>query len=504
MSIPPSFLDEIRTRVPVSDIVGRRVKLIRAGREMKACCPFHNEKTPSFYVNDDKGFYHCFGCGAHGDVVSFLMDQEGQDFRGAVEQLAGQAGLDMPQESPEARERARAAQGLHDVAALAEDWFRRQLGSIEGADARKYVEERGLTAETVKSFGIGFAPDSRGALMQAVDAPREKLIAAGLLVQPEDAGRDPYDRFRSRLIFPIHDMRGRTVGFGGRILGKGEPKYLNSPDGPLFDKGRLLYNLNRAAAPARKSGRLVVVEGYMDVIALAQAGFAEAVAPMGTAMTEDQMKLAWRAVPEPVLCFDGDAAGVRAANRAAVRALPLLEPGKSLRFAILPEGKDPDDLVRAQGLKAFETLVENAEPLIEHIWRSETEGIDLKTPERRAAVRQRLGEHASTIGDGSVQQLYRSEFKARFDAMFVQKRGADGGGFGRRFDRRFDNRFGGASAGMKTTAGSTPYEREILAILAGLVENPWLVDQAGEAVADLEITKSGTGAAAGGDFSCGF
>ncbi|MGB7406592.1 MAG: DNA primase, partial [Pacificimonas sp.] len=273
MSIPPAFLDELRTRVPVSDIVGRKVKLIRAGREQKACCPFHNEKTPSFYVNDDKAFYHCFGCGAHGDVITFLMEQEGQDFRGAVEQLADQAGLPMPEESPESRERAKAAAGLHDVAKGGEDYFRKELNGLSGGEARSYIRKRGLTPETVETFALGYAPDSRGALGKSIDAPTRMLVDAGLLIQPDDPARDLYERFRDRLIFPIHDMRGRTVGFGGRILGSGEPKYLNSPDGPLFDKGRLLYNLNRAAPPARKSGRLVVVEGYMDVIGLAQAGF---------------------------------------------------------------------------------------------------------------------------------------------------------------------------------------------------------------------------------------
>ncbi|MEM7524884.1 MAG: DNA primase [Pseudomonadota bacterium] len=481
MSIPPAFLDEIRARVPVSEIVGRRVKLIRAGREMKACCPFHNEKTPSFYVNDDKAFYHCFGCGAHGDVLSFLIDGEGMEFRDAVATLAVEAGLSMPEESPESRERAKAAQGLHDIAGAAENWFRGRLAGPDGAAARAYLDERGVNEAMRDRFAIGFAPDSRGALAGAIEAPRDKLVAAGLLVQPDDEARDPYDRFRSRIVFPIHDTRGRTVGFGGRILGPGEPKYLNSPDGPLFDKGRLLYNLNRAAPAARKSGRLAVVEGYMDVVALAQAGFVEAVAPMGTAMTEDQMRLVWRAVPEPVLCFDGDAAGIRAATRAALRALPLLEPGKSLRFAVLPEGQDPDDLVRAAGIAAFERLLETAEPLIEHLWRIETEGADLATPERRAAVRKRLGEHASAIADGSVQQLYRSEFKARFDRMFVTQQGGT---------RSFGSpaRFaGGASAAVRALADTRPYDGNVRAILAGLILHPQALEVCEEDVAALDI-----------------
>lgn len=493
MSIPPGFLDEIRTRVPVSDVVGRRVKLIRAGREMKACCPFHNEKTPSFYVNDDKAFYHCFGCGAHGDVISFLIEQEGMEFRDAVETLAAQAGLDMPQENPQARERAKAAQGLHDVAGAAGEYFIRQLHGTAGAEARKYLQGRSLSDATIRAFAIGFAPDRRGAMASAVDAPAEKLIAAGLLIQPEDRGRDPYDRFRNRIMFPIRDTRGRTVGFGGRILGAGEPKYLNSPDGPLFDKGRLLYNLDKAGPAARKSGRLAIVEGYMDVIALAQAGFAEAVAPMGTALTEDQMRLAWRAAAEPVLCFDGDAAGLRAAHRAAVRALPLLEPGRSVRFALLPEGKDPDDLVRESGLGAFEALIESAESLIDHVWRMETEGAEASTPERRAALRQRLYDHAGTIEDSGVQQLYRAEFKSRFDGMFAQKRDrrsgfwqSSGGGAG---NRRGDFRppLMGASPSMKRAALRTPYQLNLTAILTGLLLHPELCHSVDETVPALKI-----------------
>ncbi|MBZ6378886.1 DNA primase [Pacificimonas flava] len=477
MSIPPQFLEELRNRVPVSEIVGRRVKLIRAGREFKACCPFHNEKTPSFYVNDDKAFYHCFGCGAHGDVVSFLIDQEGMEFRDAVETLAVQAGLDMPQESPEARARAKAAQGLHDVAGLAAAWFQKKLHEAGGAEARQYLERRGLSGDTVRDFAIGFAPGGRGAIASALDAPRDKLIAAGLLVQPDDPARDAYDRFRSRIMFPIRDQRGRTVGFGGRIFGEGEPKYLNSPDGPLFDKGRLLYNLDKAAPAARKSSRLAVVEGYMDVIALAQAGFPEAVAPMGTALTEEQMQLAWRAAPEPVLCFDGDNAGIRAANRAALRALPLLQPGKSVRFALLPEGQDPDDLVKQAGLSAFERLIDTAESLIDHLWRMETEGVEMDTPERRANVRKNLYAHAGEIADEGIAQLYRAEFKSRFDALFAPKRRGE----------RMPAFATGASASMKMAAQRSPYEREIVAMLSALLARPELAAETGDALAELEI-----------------
>ncbi|QYE34249.1 DNA primase [Polymorphobacter sp. PAMC 29334] len=423
MTLAPTFLDELRARVAVSTVVARRVKLTRAGREMKGCCPFHNEKSPSFFVNDDKGFYHCFGCGAHGDVIRFVVEQEGLGFIDAVKSLAAEAGLAVPEETPEARERAQAAEGLHDVTGKAAAWFSSQLRDAGGATARDYLAKRGLADKTVADFGLGYSPDSRTRLRAALASVGDaKLIETGLLIQPEAEGNakpgDPYDRFRGRLMFPIRDPRGRVIGFGGRILGDGQPKYLNSPDTPLFDKGRTLYNLDRAGPVARKSLRLIVVEGYMDVIGLAQAGFADAVAPLGTALTEAQLGLMWRIVPEPVLCFDGDAAGQRAGLRALHRALPLLEAGKSLRFATLPLGKDPDDLVRAGGPAAFDAVLAAAEPLIDRLWRSETEGVDTATPERRAAVLAALDARAAEIADTTLQRFYRTELRERFYALF--------------------------------------------------------------------------------------
>jgi len=409
----------------VSGVVGRRVKLARAGREMKGCCPFHNEKSPSFFVNDDKGFYHCFGCGAHGDVIRFVVESEGLGFIDAVKSLAAEAGLELPELTPEARERTVAANSLHDTMADAAAHFTGQLADSSGAAARTYLHGRGITPATAAAFGLGFAADSRGRLRTALARHGDgRLIEAGLLVLPEaDGGSgEPYDRFRGRLMFPIRDPRGRVIGFGGRILGAkdsgAQPKYLNSPDTPLFDKGRTLYNLDRAGPVARKSGRLLVVEGYMDVIGLAQAGFADAVAPLGTALTEAQLGLLWRYVPEPVLCFDGDAAGQRAGLRAALRALPLLEPGRSLRFATLPEGQDPDDLVRAKGAAAFDAVLAAAEPLVDRLWRSETDGADTATPERRAAVLARLDAHAGEIRHADLQRFYRQELRDRFYALF--------------------------------------------------------------------------------------
>ncbi len=333
MSLTPAFLDELRARTLLSTVVGRTVKLTRAGREWKACCPFHNEKTPSFTINDEKGFYHCFGCGAHGDAIRFLTEAAGLGFMDAVKELADACGLTVPAPDPRAREKAERAEGLHDVTAAAAGWFGEQLDGRDGGEARAYLDRRGVSPAMRQAFGLGFAPDSRGRLKTALNRfGGDKLLETGLLVKPDD-DREPYDRFRGRLMIPIHDQRGRVIAFGGRVIGAGEPKYLNSPDTPLFDKGRTLYNLDRAGPAARKTGRIIVVEGYMDVIALAQAGFDEVVAPLGTALTETQIERLWRLTDVPILCFDGDAAGQRAAMRAAMRALPMLAPSRSLAFA---------------------------------------------------------------------------------------------------------------------------------------------------------------------------
>ena len=487
MSLPPAFLDELRARVPLSPIVSRRVKLARAGRELKGCCPFHNEKTPSFYVNDDKGFYHCFGCGAHGDVIRFLTEQEGLGFIDAVKQLAAQAGIEVPSDSPEDRARAEVSDTLQSLAQRAAEWFQAQLRSPAGAEARAYLDRRGVGAAQVKDFALGFAPDSRIGLKTALkDAGDDKLVEAGLLGRSE-AG-ETYDRFRGRLMFPIRDRRGRVVGFGGRALGDVQPKYLNSADGPLFDKGRLLYNLDRAAPPARKSGRLIVVEGYMDVIGVAGSGIADLVAPLGTALTEDQLALAWRVADEPTLCFDGDGAGQRAALRAAIRALPLLAPGKSLRIAALPPGEDPDDLVRRGGGAAFTAIVAAAVPLIDFLWASEIAGGDASTPERRALIRQRLKAHSDSIGDPGIRALYAADFAARFDAMFFARP--------ERAQRAFvpGARFvaprAGASAALKAIGRDQGASPESSAIVLGLLTNPALADRHGECLAALPIANA--------------
>ncbi len=417
MSLTTTFLDELRARTTLSTLIGRTVKVTKAGREFKACCPFHNEKSPSFTINDEKGFYHCFGCGAHGDAIRWMTDQRGLPFMDAVKELAANAGMEVPAADPRAAERAERANSLYDVMTAAADWFTEQLGSIAGSEARAYLEQRGLNAATIKAFGIGYAPDSRGKLRAALakfgDAA---LIEAGLLISVDE--KEPYDRFRGRLMIPIRDPRGRVIAFGGRILGAGEPKYLNSPDTPLFDKGRTLYNLDRAAAAARKGGRVIVVEGYMDVIALAQAGLDETVAPLGTALTEMQMETLWRFSDTPLLCFDGDRAGQKAASRAAQRALPVLIPGRSLNFVSLPEGQDPDDIIKRYGVVAFEQFLAVAEPMVSRLWRVECEQAALNTPEQRAGLKARLEDLAKSARNSDVASEYAHSFRQLFFGQF--------------------------------------------------------------------------------------
>src|SRR3954470_21197889 len=422
MTLSPAFLDELRARTVLSALISPSVKLIRAGREWKACCPFHNEKTPSFTVNDDKGFYHCFGCGAHGDAIRFLTDHRGMPFMDAVKELAGKAGMDVPAPDPTAREQAEEAASLTDVRAEVAKWYSEQLNGLSGAAARDYLKRRGIDAAVSQRFGLGFAPDNRSALKRALEKLGEdKLVETGMLIQPEEGGKESYDRFRGRLMIPIRDPRGRVIAFGGRILGDGEPKYLNSPDTPLFDKGRTLYNIDLASPASRTAKRLIVVEGYMDVIALDRAGIAEVVAPNGTAVTEAQLERMWRLDPAPLLCFDGDSAGRKAAIRAALRALPFIGPERTLRFVELPAGQDPDDVVNAGGREALEALLAAPEGLADRLWRHELEAAPLTTPEAWAGLKQRLVDHASTIGHADLARIYREEWLNRF---FAQRRPA--------------------------------------------------------------------------------
>lgn len=429
MAFPPQFLDEIRNRLSCSAVVGRRVRLVKKGREFSGLCPFHNEKSPSFFVNDDKGFFHCFGCGAHGDVIGFVMRADGMSFPEAVERLAQDAGLEVPRQSPQDEAREERRKTLGDAVEAACVWFEQQLWSAAGQRGLEYFRGRGLAAGTIRAFRLGFAPEGRDLLRQALRRQGYEdalLVEAGLLVRPDD-GREPFDFFRGRVMFPIADRRGRIIAFGGRILGDGQPKYLNSRDTPLFDKGRNLYALDRAREGVREGCEAIVAEGYMDVIALHEAGLRGAVAPLGTALTEGQLELLWRLAPEPFVCLDGDAAGQRAAKRAAERALPLLKPGRSLRFAILPAGEDPDTLVRGGGRQAFDEVLRQAMPLVDMVWNAALEDHRLDTPERRAAFQAELERQTALIADPVVQDLYRQEFRQRSWRL-----GRPAGGAGRR------------------------------------------------------------------------
>jgi DNA primase len=424
MSLSPQWLDELRSRIALSGVIQRTMRLTKAGREFRACCPFHNEKTPSFYVNDEKGFYHCFGCGVHGDAIRWMTDQRGLSFMDAVKELSAEAGMDIPAPDPRAAEVAERRDSLHDVMAATQKWFVDSLAGPEGEMARAYLATRGFDAHTVQRFGFGYAPEGRQALKAAfAQVPEAKLIEAGLRIAVDD--KEPYDRFRGRLMLPIEDARGRVIAFGGRILDKTKkdaPKYLNSPDTPLFDKGRTIYNLHRAAPASRQSGRLIVVEGYMDVIALSAAGFPESVAPLGTALTERQIEMLWRLVETPILCFDGDAAGQRAAMRAVTRALPLLHPAHSLKIARLPAGLDPDDLVKHEGPRAMEQVLDAAKSLIDTLWEHERDAAPLATPEDKAGLKARLLAHVETIGEPDIRALYRRELLDRYSAFAYPQR----------------------------------------------------------------------------------
>ncbi len=408
MALPVSFLDELRTRTPLAAIVGRRMRLARSGRQWKGCCPFHGEKTPSFYVYED-GHYHCFGCGAHGDAIGFIMQSEGAGFMEAVERLAAEAGLEVPKPSPEAAATEQRRLDLAAVLEAAQASFHRRLFLPEGRPAMDYLRGRGLSEPTIHRFGIGWSGEGRGAV--AADLGRdgvtqEQLVDAGLMRRDDETGR-AFDLFFNRVMFPIRDRRGRVISFGGRILGDGQPKYVNGPETALFSKRRTLYALDLAREAVRGGAPLVVVEGYMDVIGLAQAGIGGAVAPLGTALTEEQLEELWRLVPAPILCFDGDAAGSRAAARAAELALPLLAPDRTLRLARLPSGEDPDSLVRRQGADAVRGVLSTAAPLGDALFDLLREAGGEATPEQRAAFRARLEAAARRIPDRALAGEYR-------------------------------------------------------------------------------------------------
>jgi DNA primase len=519
MRFPPQFLDELRARLPVSDVVGRRVKLRKAGREWKGLSPFNKEKSPSFFVNDQKGFYHDFSSGKHGDIFGFVMESEGVGFAEAVERLASLAGLPLPAVSPQASAQEAHRKTLHEVMQLAAKFFETSLAARTGAKARGYLADRGIAPATQLKFRIGYAPPERFALKEHLGkegVPVEDMVETGLLVAGDDIPV-PYDRFRDRVMFPITDIRGRVIAFGGRALEKDvAAKYLNSPETPLFHKGATLYNIATARAAAHQGAPVIAVEGYVDVIAMVTAGFEATVAPLGTALTEDQLALLWKLNDEPVLCFDGDGAGQRAAYRAVDIALPLLRPGKSLKFALLPQGQDPDDLMRSGGREAIAEVVAGARPLAQMLWTRETEAGGFDTPERRAALETRIGEISNAIRDEMVRKYYRQDLTTRVRQLFapVQAQGGYNNSFkpgarpGARNPR--GQRAGGGRPAPEMLERGRPYavmsphlatgplhrghrtaipRREAL-ILQSVINHPWLLHDHLEELAAIEFRHS--------------
>src|SRR6201991_1126254 len=529
MRFSPEFLDELRARLPVSEVVGRRVKLKKAGREWKGLSPFQQEKSPSFTVNDQKQFYHDFSTGKHGNIFDFVMETEGVSFPEAVERLAVMAGLALPAVTPDAARHEQRRRTLYDVMELAAKFFADTLASRTGAKARGYLGDRAISPATQLQFRLGYAQGERFALKEHLGAqgiPVEDMVEAGVLIAADDIPV-PYDRFRDRVIFPITDARGRVIAFGGRALEKAVPaNYLNSPEPLLFHKGDNLYNLATARLAAHNGAPVVVVEGYVDVIAMVGAGFAGSVAPLGTALTENQLALLWKMADEPILCFDGDRAGQKAAYRAADLAMPHLKPGKSLRFALLPEGQDPDDLARSGGRGAIEEVIGAARGLADVIWSREIEGGTFATPERRAALEMRIGELTNGIRDEVLRRYYREDLRERLQRTFAPQGGRGGfgggnfrGGQGRETPPPFPprNAFPGGQAGRFAPRGGRqgagpaispgPYQaaspqlanspimrgqrsamsrREAL-ILQSLINHPWLLHDHLEEVAALEL-----------------
>ena len=415
------FIDELRARVSIADVVGAKVKLTKTGREYQGLCPFHNEKTPSFTVNESKGFYHCFGCGAHGDIIKFEMEANGLPFIDALQKLAHQAGLQMPQLSAKDKKEEDERKSLYEIMETACAFFERELRMPDGASGLKYfTEKRGLSPETLKKFRLGFAPNNNALMahLKAQGIDEKDMKELGLIAIPEDTSRRPHDFFRNRVMIPITNKQGKIIAFGGRVMEKIEPKYLNSPDTPIFNKRRNLYNLDKAREVAYKEKKLIICEGYMDVIALDRYGFGYAVAPLGTALTEEQIAEAWRVCPEPILCLDGDSPGVKAAMRAVDRVLPMLKAGYSLQFLFLPDNQDPDEYLQAHGHDSFAALMRKTSPLIDILWRKYTENEDSSTPEKKALIEKTLLSEVAKIGDATVRSYYAQEIRSRIYAAF--------------------------------------------------------------------------------------
>ncbi len=495
MSISPRFLDELRNRLSLSEIIGRRVRVTRAGREFKACCPFHHEKTPSFTINDDKQFYHCFGCGAHGDVIKFVMEHDNIGFMDAIEGLAAEAGMQVPKPTPQEAEKFKKEKDLYQLLEDATVFFEENLRLPQNSDAMKYLLDRGLSQETLKEFRVGFAPDDGQALRKKLlemGYTDKDMIKVGLL-KPSTRGGEPYVFFRDRVIFPVPDRRGRTVAFGGRILPEHlrppqrsdfkPPKYINSSETVLFHKGKMLYGEPIARRAAAEEMTLILVEGYMDVIACAQVGIRGALAPMGTAVTEEQILSMWQMIPDfskvPVLCFDGDNAGRKAALRVCERVLPLLAPGKSVNFAFMPDGEDPDSLIKSSGVRGLQKIISHATPLFDFIWNTHVQGKDFRTPEMRAGVIQQLENEVARVSDKDVQVHYRALLKDKISQTFFARKS-----FGYKKNMRQGGRGGFVpprpSRPRNHTQGLFPR-----VLLAGLINHPHIFDGVEETLSSV-------------------
>jgi len=539
MRFTPQFLDEIRARLPVSQVVSRKVALKRKGREFAGLSPFKMEKTPSFFVNDVKGFYHCFASGEHGDIFKFVMTTEGLSFPEAVERLAAEAGVPMPKQELHDEERDQARQDertrLYALLEVSARFFEEQLRSAASQEARTYLDRRGLKRETLSRFRLGFGPPSRHALkdhLAKAGFTVPEMITSGMLIGGDDIPQ-PYDRFRNRVMFPITDLKDRAIAFGGRALDKDAPaKYLNSPETPLFHKGSILFNASRARPLAHERGQIIAVEGYMDVLALTEAGFGQSVAPLGTALTEDQVKLLWRMCPEPILCFDGDSAGQKAGFRAVDTVLPHLKPGISVAFAFLPAGLDPDDLIRQQGPEAMREVLAKARPLVDLLFAREWGSGAWNTPERRANLEQRLRKLVGSIEDTSVREHYSEAIRTRLRQAWgssapsynadnrggVRPQVAWRPGFnqgGKSGAGRFPSRQPSAGNRMQPRPGlpwarppasdalrnsalagtaaqsAIPYREALL--VAALLNHPWLLEEQAEEVSDIEFTSAALG-----------
>lgn len=472
------FTQALRDRLPLSVVVARFVAIKKKGREYTGLCPFHEEKGPSFTVNDDKGFYHCFGCGAHGDLFNFVMQKLNLPFMETVEYLAAQANLSLPrfETAKVSTETQEDNQGFYQTMEQACQWFERNLRQPQAESVRQYLMSRGMTGVIAKRFRIGYAPESGlGEFLFQQGCSEIQLLRLGLIGQSEQSTRT-YDRFRGRVMFPIQDARGRVIAFGGRIIDQGEPKYLNSPDTPLFHKGRQLYALNHALQPVRNGQTFVVVEGYMDVISLHQNGIQTAVAPLGTAMTVEQLQLLWRTSPTPILCFDGDAAGVRAALRAAYKALEVIKPGYSLSFCFLNEEDDPDSYIKQYGKIAFQQLLAQAKPMIEVLWDDFMDKQELSTPELKAKARKDILALTDQIRDPDIQHFYRQDFNSRLQGFLNDQRGKSGAGYGKAIIR---------SPGVKKLTQTKKNDDGQKILLATLINHPTLIAQVSEQLMDL-------------------